>query len=128
MATAMHADKRATCKEERCCPPSGSLSKQGFRDSLRAVHVTVNEAARQDDFAVFENIRVPESSIIHRVFYDVPHGEAVENMSSWKTSNGFTLPDRLVIIKAKKSSESVDALIIPKNDKMSARPKTAVRS
>jgi hypothetical protein len=90
-------------------------------DSLRAVHVTVNEAARQDNFAIFENMRVPESSIIHRVFYDVPYGEAVENLSSWKTSRGFTLPDRLVKVEAKRSWESVDALIIPK------RPERAVR-
>jgi hypothetical protein len=83
-------------------------------DSLRAVHVTVNEAARQDNFAIFENMRVPESSIIHRVFYDVPHGEAIENLSTWRTSKGFTLPDCRVRVEAKRSWESVDALIVPK--------------
>jgi hypothetical protein len=57
----------------------------------------------------------------------MPYGEAVENLSSWKTSNGFTLPDRLVEIRAKKSWESVDALIIPKSNKMSAGSKNRVR-
>jgi hypothetical protein len=48
--------------------------------------VTVNEAARHENLAIFENMRVPETSIIHRVFHDVLFGEAVENLSSWKTS------------------------------------------
>ena len=89
--------------------------------SLRAVHVTVNEAARQDEFAIFENMRVPETPVIYRVFQGIPSGEAVENLSSWETSKGFTLPDRLVEIKAKRSWESVDALIIPKKRQRSIR-------
>jgi hypothetical protein len=86
--------------------------------------VTVNEAARRENFSIFENMRVPESSIIYRVFHDLPYGEAVENLSSWKTSNGFTLPDRLVEIKAKKSWESVDALIIPTNSPASKKARS----
>jgi hypothetical protein len=91
------------------------FGRKDSRDSLRAVHVTVNEAARRENLAIFENMRVPESSIIYRVFHDMPYGEAVENLSSWKTSNGFTLPDRLVKVEAKRSWESVDALIVPKS-------------
>jgi hypothetical protein len=83
-------------------------------DSLRAVHVTVNEAARRDNLVMFENMRVPESSIIHRVFRQVLSGEAIENLSSWKTSKGFTLPERLVQVEAKRSWQCVDALITPK--------------
>ena len=77
--------------------------------------MTVNEAARQDGLAIFENMRVPETSIIYRVFQGMPPGDAVENLSTWETSKGFTLPDRLVEIKAQRAWESVDALIIPKN-------------
>jgi hypothetical protein len=97
------------------------FGKKDSQDSLRAVHVTVNEAARRENLAIFENMRVPETSVIHRVFHEVPYGEAVENLSSWKTSKGFTLPDRLVEIKAKKSWESVDALIIPEKHGRSDR-------
>lgn len=89
--------------------------------SLRAVHVTVNEAAREDDLAIFENMRVPETSIIYRVFQGMPPGDAVENLSTWETSKGFTLPDRLVEIKAQRAWESVDALIIPKKRQRSIR-------
>jgi hypothetical protein len=60
--------------------------------SLRAVHVTINEPARQMDLAIYENMRVPETSIIYRVFQGMPHGDAVENLSSWETSKGFRLP------------------------------------
>jgi len=91
------------------------------QDSLRAVHVTANEAARRDNFAIFENMRVPESSIIHRVFRDIRSGEAIENLSSWKTSKGFTLSDCLVKVEAKRSWESVDALIIPRKREQPAR-------
>lgn len=81
--------------------------------SLRAVHVTANEAAREESLAVFENMRVPETSIIYRVFQGIPYGEAVENLSWWETSKGFRLPDRVVEVKARRSWDSVDALIFP---------------
>lgn len=82
--------------------------------ALRAVHVTVNEAARKAKFIIYENMRVPESSIIHRVFHAIPEGDALENFSSWETSKGVRLPDHLVEVKARRSWQSVDALIIPK--------------
>ena len=94
-------------------------------DSLRAVHVTINDAARRENLAIFENMRVPESSIIYRVFNDMPRGEGVENLSSWKTSNGFTLPDRLVKVEAKQSWESVDALIFPTNSSASKKGRSS---
>jgi hypothetical protein len=39
--------------------------------SLRAVHVTINEAARQDGPAIYENMRVPETSVIYRAFQEI---------------------------------------------------------
>jgi hypothetical protein len=71
----------------------------------------VNEPARQDDLAIFD---VPETSIIYRVFQGMPPGEAIETLSTWETSKGFTLPDRLIEIQAQRAWESVDALITPK--------------
>lgn len=76
--------------------------------------MTANEAARQDALAIFENMRLPETCVIYRVFQGIPYEEAVENLSSWETSKGLTLPGRLVLVKAKRSWESVDALITPK--------------
>ena len=78
LVNARLATKKGAALQRELFPSSGSAA------SLRAVHVTVNEAARQDDLAIFENMRVPETSIIHRVFHEIPHGEAVENLSSWE--------------------------------------------
>lgn len=107
LVNARLATKKGAALQRDLFPSKGSAA------SLRAVHVTVNEAARQDDLAIFENMRVPETSIIHRVFHEIPHGEAVENLSSWETSKGFRLADRLVEVKATRSWQSVDALIVP---------------
>jgi hypothetical protein len=89
------------------------FSSNSSSSSLRSVHVTINEAARRNHLAIFENMRVPESSIIYRVFQGMPYGEAVENLSSWESSKGFRLRDRLVEVQAKGSWEAVDALITP---------------
>lgn len=102
-------------------PSRGLFASKDFRGSLRAVHVTANKAARHDGFAIFENMRVLGASIIYRVFEGLPYGEAVENLSSWETGKGFTLPDRLVEVKAKRSWESADTLIIPKKRRRSIR-------
>src|SRR5918993_1076314 len=59
------------------------FSSNSSSSSLRSVHVTINEAARRNHLAIFENMRVPESSIIYRVFQGMPYGEAVQKLSSW---------------------------------------------
>ena len=117
----MPAGKRPARQERSDARQKDLFARKDSGESLRAVHVTVNEAARRENFVIFENMRVPEGSIIHRVFYDVPHGEAIENLSTWKASNGFALPDRVVKVEAKRSWESVDALIIPKKHGRSVR-------
>jgi hypothetical protein len=90
-------------------------------NSLRAVHVTVNKAARRENLAIFANMRVPEASVIHRVFHNIPQGEAIENLSTWETSKGVRLPDQVVKIQARKSWESVDALIVLINSPIGKR-------
>lgn len=107
LVNARLARKKRAALQRDLFPTNGSAA------SLRAVHVTVNEAARQMNLAIYENMRVPETSIIYRVFQGMAHGEATENLSSWETSTGFRLSDRLVEIEAKRSWESVDALIAP---------------
>lgn len=99
------------------------FSSSSSSSSLRAVHITINEAARRNELAIFENMRVPENSIIYRVFQGIPYGEAVENLSSWETSKGLRLPDRLVEVKAKRSWDSVDTLITPQISEPT-KPKT----
>jgi len=110
LLTARLAKKKGDARQGRL------FGNKNSQDSLRAVHVTVNEAAHRENLAIFENMRVPEISIIHRLFHDgsVPYGEAVENLSSWEASKDFRLPDRLVQVEARRAWGSVDALITPK--------------
>jgi len=82
--------------------------------ALRAVHVTASESARENGFTIFENMRVPETSVIHRVFNEEAiYDQAEEDLSWWKASNGTVLPSRRIFVKARYSWGSVEALIIP---------------
>lgn len=97
---------------------NGSQQSFGFQEAprqmLRAVHASPNDAARQLGLIVIPNFRVPNESVIHRVFYDdLPHAEAEENLALWRSSDGTHLADRQVRIKAKRLSGSIHALILP---------------
>jgi hypothetical protein len=82
--------------------------------ALRAVHVTANDAAKELGMSIFENMRVPESSVIYRVFSaDIEYEEAKEDLSWWQTSDGIRLRKQKVRVKAKRVGSSTYALIIP---------------
>jgi hypothetical protein len=90
----------------------------GFRKTappaLRAVHATLNDAARQLGIATIPHFRVPSQSVIHRIFYDgPPYGEADENLGMWESSDGTRLPSIPVRVKAKRIGDSIHALVIP---------------
>ena len=90
----------------------------GFYDEpspeLRAVHVTVNEEARKINLNIFENMRIPKNSIIHRAFTEkLDYAEAHENLSWWETSDGTRFRKCEVLVKVRCFLDSVDALIIP---------------
>jgi hypothetical protein len=98
------------------------LQQQGFyfleppSPSLRAVQVTINNAARDINFAIHTNMRVPEISVIHRVYEEnLEYDEADEDLSWWKTSKGQVLPKRQIRVKARACWEGVEALILPLN-------------
>lgn len=81
---------------------------------LRAVKVTANEPAKEMDITIFENMRVPEHSIIHAVHNgETDYAEAMEDLSWWKTSSGDVLPKQNILIKAKNYWGDTYALIIP---------------
>ena len=83
--------------------------------ALRAIKVTLNEAARREKILIFPNMRVPENSIIHKVHNgETDYAEAVEDLSWWETSSGAVLPELKVVIKAKNCWGDTYALIIPK--------------
>jgi len=97
---------------------NGSQQSFGFQEAprqmLRAVHASPNDAARQLGLVVIPNFRVPNESVIHRVFYDdLPHAEAEENLALWRSSDGTQLANRQVRVKAKRLSGYIHALILP---------------
>jgi hypothetical protein len=82
--------------------------------ALRVVQVSPNDLAYERRFTIHENMRVPERSIISRVFSKaVPYDEAEECLSWWEASNGSRLPRCVVRVKARRSRQSVDALVSP---------------
>ena len=82
--------------------------------ALRAVQVSPNDLARERRFTIHKNMRVPEHSIISRVFSGtVLYDEAEECLSWWEASNGTRLPRCAVRVKARRSGQSVEALVMP---------------
>jgi hypothetical protein len=85
------------------------------RPALRAVKVTVNDAARLKYFRIHENMRVPSRSIIHSVHAcETDSAEAIEDLSWWETSDGLVLPEQKILVKARNVWGETQALIIPK--------------
>jgi len=101
-------------KDEAIC---ASQLGFGFRDqpvpSLRAVHATVNTAAREAGLRFHRNWRIPARSVITTVFKQRGMAEADEDLSWWNASGGRRLDALPVRVKAKKNGESVQALVIP---------------
>ena len=81
---------------------------------LRAVHVTINEAAREEGILLHKQWRIPKESVITRVFASGEYTEATEDLSWWTTSAGSRLRTCPVFVKARKNWDAVEALIIPK--------------
>ncbi len=81
---------------------------------LRAVRFTLNKDARARGIKLFRNLRIPERSVIHRVFAGADeYGEGTEDLSIWESSDGIRLPRCAVRVKARKAWDGVEALIIP---------------
>jgi hypothetical protein len=80
---------------------------------LRAVYVTVNNAARDVGIRFYRNWRVPTESVISRVFANDEYSESAEDLGWWVTSNGSSLDPCPVLVKAKKIRDSVQALLVP---------------
>jgi hypothetical protein len=81
---------------------------------LRAIYVTANDAARDEGILIHRQWRVPAESVIARVFESGGSGQAVEDLSWWRTSGGCQLKPCQVLVKARKDWDSVVALVIPK--------------
>jgi hypothetical protein len=80
---------------------------------LRAVNVTANGAAERIGMTVHRNMRIPDQSVITRVFEDgLTSLEAEEDLAWWTSSNGRGLAPRRVTVKARRRWDAAEALIV----------------
>lgn len=81
---------------------------------LRAVQVTFNEAAPAAGLAIPRNMRIPERSVIYRLFGSTEEtGEADEDLSWWTSSDGGRLSAFPVHVTARRRVDHVQAIIVP---------------
>lgn len=100
--------------ERRTLPQQSFEFRGAPTPVLRAVNVTANTAAEHAGMLIPRNMRIPEASIITRVFSDgVGPLEAEEDLGWWQSSNGRVLDSRPVTVKARRRWDAVEALIVP---------------
>ncbi len=76
---------------------------------LRAIRATPNDKARDIGLHLFENMRIPEGSIINRAYQNgQPQNESLEDMSWWAGQ-----PACPVKVETRLISGAVEALIVP---------------
>ena len=107
--------KLALKKDEEAELLQGSF---GFHDRptplLRVQMVVWSDEARGSGLYIPKNYRVPEASVIHQVHEgQQDYAVAQECLSLWETSNGNRLRALSVRVEARKSFDSVLALISP---------------
>jgi hypothetical protein len=100
-------------------PPKERAGAGGYRSTRRiGMTVTVtsppNEAAQQDRFTIPTNMRVPEASVIHRLFVDEGAGDGSgrEDLSWWE-SQGKKQEGRVVAVEARRVADRVIAVVQP---------------
>jgi hypothetical protein len=81
---------------------------------LRAVNVIPNDAAQEDGFMIPTNMRVPQTSVIHRLFVDetADDGACKEDLCWWE-SQGKKQPGRAVVVEARRVADRVIAVVQP---------------
>lgn len=82
---------------------------------LRAVRVSLNDAARKSGLLIFRNMRIPENSMIHRIFHEqnLEARTNVEDLSWWQSSEGTRLPQMKIVVQAVSLNGEAVALIRP---------------
>jgi len=80
---------------------------------LRAVKVCYSDIARENGFIIHQNMQVPPESVVSKLFSEAgSYAEAFEDLSWWKSvSTGRKLPSFRIRVMAKRSADSINALI-----------------
>lgn len=80
---------------------------------LRITNLTVNDAARNEGIYLFKQLRVPVRSVIFHIFEDGGYAEAIEEMNWWETSTSGNLEPKAVMVRARRCTHGVVALLLP---------------
>lgn len=78
--------------------------------ALRAVRVSANDAARMGSPAIFANMRVPQRSVITRVFEGQEAASEIENLNWWASSGSVREDSRILVSAAASADGTVWAL------------------
>ncbi|MBW3565476.1 MAG: hypothetical protein KY459_12185 [Acidobacteria bacterium] len=80
---------------------------------LRVRNIRTNQTAKDQNLIIYENMRVPERSIISRIHEGLLQaGNATENLDWWETSSGGSQQSRPVQVDARRRGNIVEAIII----------------
>ncbi len=84
---------------------------------LRVGLTVPNQSAIDQGFRIMPNMRVPESSVIHKLHSHATAEQASgeENLESWEFSDGGSLPDCKVWVDARKAGDGIIAILQPMN-------------
>ncbi|HEY7328019.1 MAG TPA: hypothetical protein VH592_10280 [Gemmataceae bacterium] len=96
---------------------------------LRAVKLIPNDAAQEDGFMIPTNMRVPEASVIHRMFLDETAGDGSgrEDLSWWE-SQARKLERRAIAVEARRVADRVIAIVQPVEPVRQQRKETNAHS
>jgi hypothetical protein len=108
------AYKKAVKKRVEADTPGLFGQEEPPEGQLRAVRVVANDAAHKEKFVLPNNMRVPEASVIFRLFGDgaARDGGGREDMSMWE-SQGKRQDGRAVAVEARRLADRVLAILQP---------------
>lgn len=84
---------------------------------LRVLKVTANDAAREAGWGLVRHLPVPETSLLHRLFFArEPIGpgtvlSGVEDLEEWRRSNSRPLPSCRVALEARPGRRQIEAFV-----------------
>lgn len=108
-------------EQEKARPDQGLLFERDMpEEKLRVTRVRTNDAARSIRLRFDKHIEVPAASLVHKVFHGsadglvMPPSAAVENLSTWRHSDGSSLGTADCVFEAKRLPGLVYALVRPR--------------
>lgn len=91
-----------------------SAGAKGIVASLRVFKSISSDLSRARKLVIPVSYRVPESSVIARVYRSCVPSTALENLRTWTTSQGRSLPSAKILVEARTMADRVIAIVTGK--------------